>query len=316
MEEQGFIMNGFTQVSQNLLDKSIVVFPDLLQRPYYPETLTPTFSNAPSPTLSKNDNSATSSPSLYPSFHQNALLQNSLKQQENIDTIDTKETAQKIKKKVEKKKRKPNTKLTSQRPPRQLECFNCHVTRTPLWRRTPDRSHSLCNACGLYYKQYNTHRPLHIRQKHQSSQTPKDREETPSPSKARSLSSSPSSLSSFSFTQQQEPDEIPDFSTMEKITHCQQCFKTNSVWTLNHLGQTICSECNLYATLPQPPIQEQLFLVEPLIYQQQEDDYRFRSLISRMSQQQREGFLNILERRCDFLRSLIYPSNYNSIIIQ
>ncbi|KAI9485057.1 GATA zinc finger-domain-containing protein, partial [Zychaea mexicana] len=49
-----------------------------------------------------------------------------------------------------------------QRPARQLECFNCHVTKTPLWRRTPDRAHSLCNACGLYYKQYGTHRPLHI----------------------------------------------------------------------------------------------------------------------------------------------------------
>ncbi|KAG2221189.1 hypothetical protein INT45_000229 [Circinella minor] len=51
------------------------------------------------------------------------------------------------------------------RPPRQLECYNCHVTKTPLWRRTPDRAHSLCNACGLYFKQYGAHRPLHIRQK-------------------------------------------------------------------------------------------------------------------------------------------------------
>ncbi|RGB43713.1 hypothetical protein C1646_605373, partial [Rhizophagus diaphanus] len=44
-------------------------------------------------------------------------------------------------------------------------CYNCGVNKTPLWRRTPDRMHSLCNACGLYYKQYNTHRPLHIRNK-------------------------------------------------------------------------------------------------------------------------------------------------------
>ncbi|KAK5799319.1 hypothetical protein F5H01DRAFT_284758, partial [Linnemannia elongata] len=51
------------------------------------------------------------------------------------------------------------TKKASARPPRALECFNCKVTQTPLWRRTLDRKHSLCNACGLYYKQYNGHRP-------------------------------------------------------------------------------------------------------------------------------------------------------------
>src|SRR3954454_10720353 len=32
--------------------------------------------------------------------------------------------------------------------------------------------HSLCNACGLYYKQYNTHRPLHIRNKPSSNTGP------------------------------------------------------------------------------------------------------------------------------------------------
>ncbi|KAG0328412.1 hypothetical protein BGZ99_005427 [Dissophora globulifera] len=58
----------------------------------------------------------------------------------------------------------------SSRPPRALECFNCKVTQTPLWRRTLDRKHSLCNACGLYYKQYNGHRPLHVRQKPSMSQ--------------------------------------------------------------------------------------------------------------------------------------------------
>ncbi|KAI8137372.1 GATA zinc finger-domain-containing protein, partial [Fennellomyces sp. T-0311] len=46
-----------------------------------------------------------------------------------------------------------------------LECYNCKVTKTPLWRRTPDRAHTLCNACGLYYKQYGQHRPLHVRHK-------------------------------------------------------------------------------------------------------------------------------------------------------
>src|SRR5581483_6232572 len=48
------------------------------------------------------------------------------------------------------------------KPPRQLQCYNCGIKNTPLWRRTPDRMHSLCNACGLYFKQYHVHRPLHI----------------------------------------------------------------------------------------------------------------------------------------------------------
>ncbi|KAF9087322.1 hypothetical protein BGX23_008203 [Mortierella sp. AD031] len=61
-------------------------------------------------------------------------------------------------------------KKQSTRPPRSLECFNCKVTQTPLWRRTLDRKHSLCNACGLYYKQYNGHRPLHARHKPSLSQ--------------------------------------------------------------------------------------------------------------------------------------------------
>ncbi|TPX69681.1 hypothetical protein CcCBS67573_g06804 [Chytriomyces confervae] len=42
---------------------------------------------------------------------------------------------------------------------RNLTCFNCAATTTPLWRRTEDKQHNLCNACGLYFKQYKTNRP-------------------------------------------------------------------------------------------------------------------------------------------------------------
>ncbi|KAF9977593.1 hypothetical protein BGZ73_005576 [Actinomortierella ambigua] len=57
------------------------------------------------------------------------------------------------------------TTAKSGKPARKLVCYNCQVTQTPLWRRTPDRKHSLCNACGLYYKQYKAHRPLTVRHK-------------------------------------------------------------------------------------------------------------------------------------------------------
>lgn len=81
-------------------------------------------------------------------------------------------------------------KKQSTRPPRSLECFNCKVTQTPLWRRTLDRKHSLCNACGLYYKQYNGHRPLHARHKPSLSQG--HQRESASPYSSPSTASSPS----------------------------------------------------------------------------------------------------------------------------
>ncbi|PKC54602.1 hypothetical protein RhiirA1_310952, partial [Rhizophagus irregularis] len=108
-----------------------------------------------------------------------------------------------------------------------LECYNCGVNKTPLWRRTPDRMHSLCNACGLYYKQYNTHRPLHIRNK-------------------------PSSNTA--------------------TIHQQQTYTT---------------------TVPYMPPQFDF------------DDSRFKALVGKMSRKQVEGFLGVLERRCDILKQVL-----------
>ncbi|KAI8068749.1 hypothetical protein BC940DRAFT_237528, partial [Gongronella butleri] len=38
------------------------------------------------------------------------------------------------------------------------ECANCHTVTTPLWRRDAS-GQTICNACGLYYKLHNVHRP-------------------------------------------------------------------------------------------------------------------------------------------------------------
>ncbi|EPQ31593.1 uncharacterized protein PFL1_00926 [Pseudozyma flocculosa PF-1] len=43
-----------------------------------------------------------------------------------------------------------------------LQCSNCGVTSTPLWRRAPDGS-TICNACGLYMKSHSTHRAASFR---------------------------------------------------------------------------------------------------------------------------------------------------------
>ncbi|KAK9761573.1 hypothetical protein K7432_013432 [Basidiobolus ranarum] len=114
---------------------------------------------------------------------------------------------------------------------RDLVCFNCGVTSTPLWRRTPDRKHSLCNACGLYYKQYQAHRPLHIRHKPSLPDHVK-----PYPSQ------SPRKVTQPSITKAKDGDEA----TIE----CVNCHQTKTpLWRKNDKGQPICNACGLYSRL-------------------------------------------------------------------
>jgi len=208
----------------------------------------------------------------------------------------------------------------SSRPARNISCYNCGVTKTPLWRRTPDRAHSLCNACGLYYKQYSTHRPLHIRHKpHSVSRTP------PPP----------------------QDDDEPH-------VQCVNCMQTQTpLWRKNAQGEPVCNACGLYAKLHQKArpaamrktkIQrrrrdwaaEQMQRQQQQQQQQQQqhsssvassaasspqliapatmaaskeldglEDGRFRELLSRMNYAQMEGFLGMLERRCTILKAVL-----------
>ncbi|KAJ7586728.1 hypothetical protein C8J56DRAFT_1014657 [Mycena floridula] len=42
------------------------------------------------------------------------------------------------------------------------QCYNCHTTTTPLWRKD-DEGKTVCNACGLYYKLHGSARPISMK---------------------------------------------------------------------------------------------------------------------------------------------------------
>ena len=48
-------------------------------------------------------------------------------------------------------------------------CFNCNCTQTPLWRKEKTLGVLLCNACGIYYKNHGTQRPLGLSTKPKAS---------------------------------------------------------------------------------------------------------------------------------------------------
>ncbi|CAO3609550.1 unnamed protein product [Cunninghamella blakesleeana] len=50
-----------------------------------------------------------------------------------------------------------------------IKCSNCETTTTPLWRRN-ENGETICNACGLYYKLHNVHRPIAMKKKQQQQQ--------------------------------------------------------------------------------------------------------------------------------------------------
>ncbi|CAG8461682.1 7002_t:CDS:10 [Paraglomus brasilianum] len=46
--------------------------------------------------------------------------------------------------------------------PAGLSCYNCGTSDTPGWRAGETSDQKLCNACGLYYAKYKSHRPQHL----------------------------------------------------------------------------------------------------------------------------------------------------------
>lgn len=234
----------------------------------------------------------------------------------------------------------------SARPARKLECFNCKVTKTPLWRRTPDRQHSLCNACGLYYKQYNCHRPLHVRNKTHTIRAHPYACERVLPmtihTNPKATTPPPTTVLPLSPVTTPTPTVEPLVVQQEVNIgqECANCHQTQTpLWRKNERGEPVCNACGLYAKLHHrdrpaemrkttiqrrrrdwnsdeddeeeedvvmsPPAPSTTSSTLSPMAGLETEDTRFVSLLLQMDRDQMHGFLNTLERRCGFLKTIL-----------
>ncbi|KZT00625.1 uncharacterized protein LAESUDRAFT_745783 [Laetiporus sulphureus 93-53] len=105
------------------------------------------------------------------------------------------------------------------------QCYNCHTTATPLWRKD-DEGKTVCNACGLYYKLHGSARPISMksdvirkRARHDARRVGSGPSETPSASPGASRRASP--------TMEATPTLAPDSTTQMFNGHEEVEYRTS-----------------------------------------------------------------------------------------
>ncbi|KAF9146306.1 hypothetical protein BGX30_001957 [Mortierella sp. GBA39] len=149
---------------------------------------------------------------------------------------------------------------------------SCQESNTPKAPKTPDRRHSLCNACGLYYKQYGAHRPLNVRHKlptvladvrmgampyarpssHRMTAESSASSESDSDSGSSNAVSLPALTKMYSeaLLRPAEQKITPPLMTAKQGIECANCSQTQTpLWRKNDAGEPICNACGLYAKL-------------------------------------------------------------------
>jgi GATA-binding protein len=92
-------------------------------------------------------------------------------------------------------KYKKTAKNSKRQASQSTQCYNCHTTTTPLWRRDP-QGHPLCNACGLFLKLHGAVRPLSlktdvIKKRNRNTNNPKPPNRKPKVEKNREVNIAP-----------------------------------------------------------------------------------------------------------------------------
>lgn len=155
--------------------------------------------------------------------------------------------------------------LSPNQVPDGQQCSNCGTTKTPLWRRAPDGT-LICNACGLYLRSNNTHRPVNLKRPPNTIPVTKDEQGScrgdgrcngtggsaackgcPAFNNRVVNKKSPEEISVQSETSVQSPILSPPDSL---AVACYNCSTTiTPLWRRDDTGNTICNACGLYYRL-------------------------------------------------------------------
>lgn len=129
-------------------------------------------------------------------------------------------------------------------------CANCSATKTPLWRRGPN-GQVLCNACGLYVKARNIHRPLTLKRNPITKSVPLKNAlgSCPGDGRCDGTGGSQSCSKCPSFLNNSRRNRAGNGTTdagVEMIS-CQNCGTVNTpLWRRDVQGHVICNACGLY----------------------------------------------------------------------
>ncbi|KAI0830337.1 hypothetical protein BC628DRAFT_1416622 [Trametes gibbosa] len=120
------------------------------------------------------------------------------------------------------------------------QCYNCHTTATPLWRKD-DEGKTVCNACGLYYKLHGSARPISMksdvirkRARHDARRAGNSVSETPSASPGASRRASPNAEST--------PTLAPDSSTATQNAYGTDVNNTGNTGNVTEYRPSLQSE--------------------------------------------------------------------------
>ena len=157
-----------------------------------------------------------------------------------------------------------SSKYTGTDPPEKEQnvCFNCTTTNTPLWRRAPDGT-LICNACGLYLRSNNHHRPVNLNRPRNTVAVVNEGGSCMGNNSCNGMGGSPacegcpayenrkinrSYASKCSSSNEKQP--LQGEQECQYAVACFNCKNTiTPLWRRDDIGNTICNACGLYFKL-------------------------------------------------------------------